>query len=136
MCSNPPALTKPAGRIYNQAGDDGMNIQIFGTKKSQDTRKAQMFFKERRIPFQYVDMKEKGLSRGELSSVIQACGGPEKILETKLKDDTDAVTLQYLVDSQKTDFLFEHQEIIKLPVVRNGKQATVGYEPEIWKKWQ
>ena len=113
-----------------------MNIQIFGTRKSQDTRKAQMFFKERRIPFQFIDMKEKGLSRGELSSVIQACGGPEKIVETKLKDDTDAVTLQYLVDSQKTDFLFEHQEIIKLPIVRNGKQATVGYEPETWKKWQ
>ena len=113
-----------------------MNIQIFGTKKSQDTRKAQMFFKERRIPFQFVDMKDKGRSRGELSSVIQACGGPERILETKRKDDTDAVTLQYLVDSQKTDFLFEHQEIIKLPIVRNGKQATVGYEPETWKKWQ
>ena len=113
-----------------------MNIQIFGTNKSQDTRKAQRFFKERRIPFQFIDMKEKGLSRGELNSVIQAAGGADRIIADDLKDDTDAVTLRYLVDSRKADFIYEHQEIIWLPVVRNGKQATVGYKPEIWKNWK
>jgi glutaredoxin len=44
-----------------------MNIQIFGTSKCQDTRKAQRFFKERGIPFQYVDLAVKGLSKGELT---------------------------------------------------------------------
>ena len=124
------------GERKGTKGEPDMNIQIFGTNKSQDTKKAQRFFKERRIPFQFVDMKEKGLSRGELSSVISAAGGADNIVATDLRDDTDAVTLKYLVDSQKADFIYEHQEIIKLPVVRNGKQATVGYEPEIWKKWQ
>ena len=52
-----------------------MNIQIFGTKKSNDTRKAQRYFKERRIPFQFVDLREKEMSPGELKSVMQAVGG-------------------------------------------------------------
>ena len=52
-----------------------MNIQIFGTKKSSDTRKAERWFKERRIRVQYIDMGEKGIAKGELRSVAQACGG-------------------------------------------------------------
>ena len=113
-----------------------MNIQIFGTNKSQDTRKAQRFFKERRISFQYIDMKLKGLSKGELNSVISAVGGADRLIDEALRDSEDALTYTYLVDSHKADFLYEHQDIIKLPIVRNGKQATAGYEPEIWKKWE
>ena len=57
-----------------------MNIQIFGTAKSADTRKAQRYFKERNIKFQFIDMKEKGMSKGELTSVAQAVGGIDKII--------------------------------------------------------
>ena len=56
-----------------------MNIQIFGTKKCNDTKKAQRFFKERGIKFQFIDMKEKGMSKGELRSVCQAIGGIDNI---------------------------------------------------------
>lgn len=55
-----------------------MNIQIFGTKRCNDTKKAERFFKERGIKYQFIDMKEKGMSKGEFNSVAQANGGPGK----------------------------------------------------------
>ena len=57
-----------------------MNIQIFGTKKSFDTKKAQRYFKERRVKFQFIDLKEKGMSKGELESVARAVGGIDACL--------------------------------------------------------
>ena len=57
-----------------------MNIQMFGTKKCNDTKKAERFFKERGIKYQFVDMKEKGMSKGEFNSVAQANGGLEQSL--------------------------------------------------------
>ena len=81
-----------------------MNIQIFGTNKCFDTKKAMRYFKERNIKYQFVAMKEQGLSKGEYTSVKQAVGGWEKVLLT--------------------------------PIVRNGRQATVGYKPEVWKEWK
>lgn len=56
-----------------------LNIQIFGTKKCNDTKKAERFFKERGIKYQFIDMKEKGMSKGEFNSVAQVNGGLEKI---------------------------------------------------------
>ena len=63
-----------------------MNIQIFGTKKSNDSKKAERFFKERGIRYQFVDMKEKGLSRGEFQSVLQAVGGLDAMIDPGCKD--------------------------------------------------
>lgn len=83
-----------------------MNIQIFGTKKSFDTKKAQRFFKERRIKVQFIDLKEKEMSKDELTSVMQAVGGIDKLLE--------------------------NQQVLAEPIVRNGKKATVGYCPDVW----
>lgn len=111
-----------------------MNIQIFGTAKSADTRKAQRYFKERNIRFQFIDMKQKGMSRGEFDSVLRAVGGVDAMLDIDAKD-TEAVSLiRYIYD--KEDKLYENQQVIKLPVVRNGRQATVGYQPDVWKGWQ
>ena len=76
-----------------------MNIQIFGTKKCNNTKKAERFFKERGIKFQFIDMKEKGMSKGEFNSV-------------------------------------ENPQVNKTPVVRNGKQSTLGYQPDVWKTWK
>lgn len=59
-----------------------MTIQIFGTRKDFDTKKAERFFKERNIPFQFIDMKEKGLSKGEFNSVCQAVGGLDYLIDT------------------------------------------------------
>ena len=103
-----------------------MNIQIFGTNKSFDTKKAQRWFKERRIKFQMVDLKEKGLSRGEFDRVCQAVGGWQALVDETAKDQ----------DTQQADKLFENQQLLCQPIVRNGRAATVGYRPEVWEKWE
>jgi arsenate reductase len=110
-----------------------VNIQIFGKSKCFDTQKAQRWFKERRIKFQYIDLRRYGISRGELSSVKNAVGLEALIDET----DQDYPLLKYLAgDEAKFDKLFEDQYLIKTPIVRNGKQATVGYQPDVWKNWK
>lgn len=113
-----------------------MNIQIFGTAKSADTRKAQRWFKERGIKFQMVDLKEKGLSRGEFDSVARALGGWEQLLDQNAKDKNTLLLVKYLDDSQKLEKLLENQQLLRQPIVRNGRQATVGYCPEVWGKWE
>lgn len=109
-----------------------MNIQIFGTSKSFDTKKAERWFKERRIKFQSVDLKRYGMSRGELASVRQAVG-LEAMINPK---HPDAVMISYLASEQaKLDHLSEDPSLLNTPIVRNGKQATVGYCPQIWETW-
>lgn len=112
-----------------------MNIQIFGTKKCNDTKKAQRFYKERGIKFQFVDMNEKGLSKGELRSVCQAVGGVNQLINEECKDEDALSLVKYIADVQREEKLYENQQVIKTPIVRNGKQATVGYKPEVWKNW-
>ena len=113
-----------------------MNIQIFGTKKSFDSKKAERYFKERGIKYQFIDMKEKGLSKGEFQSVCKAIGGYNKLIDTDCKDKDLLALITYIAEEDKAEKILEHQSIIKVPVVRNGKQATVGYQPEIWKSWK
>lgn len=113
-----------------------MNIQIFGTKKNADSRKAERFFKERGVKFQYIDLKEKGLSKGELQSVAKAVGGLEKMLDPDSRDKDLLTLLEYLLPDDRFEKVLENQSLLRQPIVRNGKQATVGYQPEIWKQWQ
>jgi len=113
-----------------------MNIQIFGTGKCFDTKKAQRWFKERNIRFQMIDMKEKGMSRGEFDNVKRAVGGWQKLVDENAKDKQTLALLQCLVEYQQEEKLFENQQLIKTPIVRNGKQATVGYCPEVWQRWE
>ncbi len=113
-----------------------MNIQIFGTKKSFDTKKAQRWFKERRICFQFVDLREKDMSKGELRSVMQAAGGLDAVLDPKAKDADTLALVQNLAESQRFDKLLENQQLLREPIVRNGRQATVGYRPEVWETWE
>lgn len=113
-----------------------MNIQIFGKSKCFDTKKAERYFKERRIKFQSVDVSKYGMSKGELKSVVAAVGGIEKLIDEKSKDEA-AVLIKYLADDEaKFEKLLENPKILKTPVVRNGKRATVGYCPEVWEKWE
>ena len=112
-----------------------MNIQIFGTKKSSDARKAERWFKERRIRAQYIDMNEKGMSKGELRSVAQACGGLDALLDETCRDQDALALVKYLGASQKEDAVLEHPQVLKLPIVRNGKKAAVGYRPEVYEAW-
>ena len=113
-----------------------MNIQIFGTKKCNDTRKAERFFKERGIKYQFVDMKEKGMSKGEFTSVAQANGSIDGMLDPDCKDKDMLALIMHLVESDKLDKILENQQVIKTPVVRNGKLSTLGYRPDVWKKWE
>ena len=110
-----------------------MNIQIFGKSKCFETKKAERWFKERRIKYQYIDVLKYGMSRGELSSVKNAVG-----LEAMADPaDRDYPLFQYLASADaKREKLFEVPELLKTPIVRNGKKATVGYCPEIWKNWE
>jgi arsenate reductase-like glutaredoxin family protein len=113
-----------------------MNIQIFGTKKDSDSRKAERWFKERRIRFQYIDMREKGLSKGELDSVSRALGGYSELIDPKSKDLYALALVQHTPPSMLAGILMENQQVIKPPIVRNGRLATVGYAPDVWKRWE
>ena len=109
-----------------------MNIQIFGKSKCFDSKKAERYFKERRIKFQRIDLAGVGLSRGEFNSVKAAVG-----LSTMIDGSVPgAEILQYLAyDADREEKLLENPAFIKTPIVRNGKKATVGYCPEVWKSW-
>lgn len=112
-----------------------MNIQIFGSNKSADSRKAERYFKERRIKYQLIDMKKYGMSGGEFDSVLRAVGGIDQLIDWNGKSP-ELDLLRYMSDARdKEDKVFDHQELIRLPVVRNGKQATLGYCPEVWAQW-
>ena len=113
-----------------------MNIQIIGTKKSSDSRKAERWFKERRIKFQYINLVEKELSKGELRSVAQACGGLRALIDESAKDSYAVALLQHTPESMLFDKLLENQQVLRTPIVRNGRQATVGYQPDVWKTWE
>ncbi len=110
-----------------------MNIQIFGKSKCFDTKKAERYFKERRIKYQFIDVLKYGMSRGELNSVRNAVG-----LKAMIDTSDEAYPLvEYLASADaKLEKLFEIPYLIKTPIVRNGKQATVGYCPEVWKGWE
>lgn len=118
-------------------------IQIFGTNKSFDCKAAQRFFKERRIPFQFVDLKEKEMSAGEFDSVVTVLarteGGRDAALDALIdKKSKDYASIAYLDDSEKEEKLFENQAaLMKQPVCRNGKtEATVGMAQKIWEGWK
>lgn len=113
-----------------------MNIQIFGLPKSFDTKKAERFFKERGIKYQFINMKEKEMSRGEFNSVKQAVGDIDSMIDPKCKDKNLLTLLKYLTDTDKEEKIFENQELILTPIVRNGKKATIGYQPDVWKEWE
>ena len=112
-----------------------MNIQIFGTKKCNDTKKAERFFKERGIKYQFIDMKEKGMSKGEFTSVAQANGGLENMVNWEGKDQDTLALIRYIAEEDKLAKELENPSVIRTPIVRNGKQSTIGYQPEVWKGW-
>ncbi|KEI86483.1 ArsC family transcriptional regulator [Clostridium botulinum] len=112
-----------------------MNIQIFGVKKCFDTKKAERYFKERKVRYQFIDLNIKGLSKGELQSIKSAVGLNELInKDSREYKKTNIGSIR--TDSVKEDLLLNNPKLYKTPIVRNGKKATVGYEPEVWKEWQ
>lgn len=113
-----------------------MNIQIFGKSKCFDTKKAERYFKERRIKFQSIDLKKYGMAPKEFDSVLRAVGGIDNLIDWDSKSE-QVTLMRYMEDKvAKEDKVFEDPMLMKTPVVRNGKQATVGYCPEIWATWE
>lgn len=109
-----------------------MNIQVFGIKKCQDTRKTERYFKERGIPYQFIDLNVRGLSKGELDKVKVAVG-----LENMIDRDGREFAkrnLKYIVHDIE-EMLLAHPVLFKTPIVRNGAKATIGYCPEVWRNW-
>ena len=113
-----------------------MNIQIFGKNKCFDTKKAERYFKERRIKYQFIDIVRFGFSPKEFDSVLRAVGGVDNLIDWDNK--SDQITLMRYMDDKrgKEDKIFDDPSLIKTPVVRNGKQATVGFCPDIWAQWE
>ena len=111
-----------------------MNIQIFGSSKSFDTKKAERWFKERRIKYQYIDVPSKGLSPREYQSVKRNVGFAARV-NAKCRAYED-LYMAYLTPDAQEEKLLEHPELFATPIVRNGKEATVGYCPDIWAQWE
>lgn len=112
-----------------------MNIQIFGVKKCFDTKKAERYFKERKIKYQFIDLNIKGLSKGELQSVKESVG-LMNLIDKECKE-YEKLNIQHIINnSVKEEILLNNPKLYKTPIVRSGKKATVGYEPEIWGTWE
>lgn len=111
-----------------------MNIQIFGSSKCFDTKKAERWFKERRIKYQSIDLPKKGFSLGEYRSIRQKLTF-QQLVDTKCKAYQD-LYMAYITPEAAEDKLFENPKLFRTPIVRNGKQVTLGYCPEVWEQWE
>ena len=113
-----------------------MNIQIFGKSKCFDTKKAERWFKERKIRFQSIDLKKDGFSPREFDSVLRSVGGVDRMIDWNGKSQ-EITLMKYMEDPRaKEDKIYDDPTLIRTPIVRNGKQATVGYCPEVWETWE
>lgn len=112
-----------------------MNIQIFGKSKCFDTKKAERYFKERRIKYQMVDLLRYGLSGKEFDAVLLGVGGIDNLIDWDGKSP-EITLMKYMEDVRaKEDKVFDDPSLMRTPIVRNGRQVTVGYHPEIWETW-
>lgn len=112
-----------------------MNIQIYGKSKCFDTKKAERYFKERGISFQSIDLTKHGMSNGEYNSVKRAIGGMEALIDTTSKE-YEKCFMKYLSIEDQEEKLLENPKLFVTPIVRNGRYATVGFQPEVWKTWE
>ena len=113
-----------------------MNIQIFGKSKCFDTKKAERYFKERRVKYQYIDLLRYGMSGKEFDAVLRGAGGVDNLIDWNGKSQ-EITNMRYTDDKiAKEDKVFDDPSLMRTPIVRNGKQVTVGYCPEIWATWE
>jgi arsenate reductase-like glutaredoxin family protein len=107
-------------------------VQVIGTRDSAETRKAERFFKERRVPLAFVDLKERPLSRGELENIARSTGA-DQLLDRESRAFVRG-GLAYMVADPIEEAL-KNPLLLKMPIVRRGREATLGYQPEVWKAW-
>lgn len=112
------------------------NLQIFGTKKCPGTRKAERFFKERRVSYQLIELAQKGPSAGELRKIANAVGGIEKLIDREGRRYVDR-GLNYAAPTgpRVEQILLDDPLLLRTPIVRAGDRASVGYEDQTWLRW-
>ena len=111
-----------------------MNIQIFGASKCFDTKKTERWFKERRIKYQYIDLAKKGISPGEYRSIRSRLSF-DQLVNTKCRAYQE-LYMAYITPDAAEEKLLDNPQLLNTPIVRNGRQATVGYRPEVWETWE
>jgi arsenate reductase-like glutaredoxin family protein len=113
-----------------------VNIQIFGVKKCADSRKTERWFKERRIPFQMIDLAQRAMSPGELRSVAAKLGAEALIDREGARYRDRGLRAAAPTGPRIEQALIDDPLLLKTPIVRNGREATIGYCPEVWASWQ
>lgn len=112
-----------------------MDVQIFGTKKSADTRKAQRWFAERRIRVHFVDLAQRAASRGELQRFAQKCG-VQALLDRDGKRFRElGLGAAHYSDERWLDKLVDEPFLLRMPLVRSGNRLTIGFAPDTWQDW-
>ena len=112
-----------------------MNIQIYAAKKNPDVLKAERFFKERRIPYQTMDLKKHKLGRRELELFARAAGGAQALVDRSGQKALERPVAHMSSDSLILDALMDDPSALVSPIVRNGSKATVGAQEAVWKEW-
>lgn len=112
-----------------------MNIQIYAAKKNPDVLKAERFFKERRIPYQMMDLKKHKLGRRELELFARAAGGAQVLVDRSGQKALERPVAHMSSDSLILDALMDDPSALVSPIVRNGSKATVGAQEAVWKEW-
>ncbi|MEO5767129.1 MAG: ArsC/Spx/MgsR family protein [Polyangia bacterium] len=121
-------MAVPAGKL--QA------LQIFGTKKCSDSRKTERFFKERGVPFQAIDLGQKGMSPGELRAVAARVGGFEQLIDRAGKRYVDkGLKFAAPTGSRIEKLLCDDPLLLRTPIVRSAAGASIGFQPELWATW-
>ena len=133
---NSEECRKPFGLGIKKENTKNMNIQIFGKAKCFDTKKAERYFKERGIKYQFIDIVRFGMSRGEYNSVKNAVGGMRNLIDEKSKAYEQNFCAYLADEAAVEEKLLDNPAMFRTPIVRNGKKATVGYCPDIWKTWE
>jgi arsenate reductase (glutaredoxin) len=112
-----------------------MEVQIFGTKKSAATRKAQRFFSERRVRVHFVDLSQRAASPGELRRFVQKFG-VDALIDRDAKRFTQlGLTHASYGDERWLQLLADEPLLLRQPLVRNGAQLTIGDAETTWKEW-
>lgn len=112
-----------------------MNIQIYAAKKNPDVLKAERFFKERRIPYQMMDLKKHKLGRRELELFARAAGGAQALVDRSGQKALERPVAHMSSDSLILDALMDDPSALVSLIVRNGSKATVGAQEAVWKEW-
>ena len=112
-----------------------MEVQIFGVKKSADTRKAQRFFAERRVKVHFVDLMERAASPGELLRFQQKFGVTALIDKSAKRYAELGLAHSRMGDERWMEMLSDEPLLLRMPLVRNGNQLTIGAAEAVWKEW-